>query len=155
MSKGTPAAPLVDLSRMIGAEQAAAQALEAAQAAALAGLQAWVEAAMVAVQGRAPLGEKLGWDAKAAAARALLAGTALPEQREMIAAEAGVTGEAPEALAARIAARSAACHLAMAQVTGLRRRAQAAILTARAPQEAEAVLHALAREDPKAPSAPG
>ena len=86
--------------------------------------------------------EVAAWSAKAAAARAELAGTPQP----MIAAEAEVTGEIPAALAATILARAEVYETIVARITGLRRATMAAIDAATTAAEVdEALADALAR----------
>ena len=73
-----------------------------------------------------PNEEVASWAVKAETARAYLAGQPAP----MIEAEAAITGEAPETLAASIVAKSDAYTAVIARVTGLRRSTNAAIAAA-------------------------
>lgn len=74
-----------------------------------------------------PAGERLSWPAKEDAARAHLAGTAAPHQTALLAAEADEASETVDAIAAVILARADAWRQTAGHLSGLRRRALAAI----------------------------
>ena len=84
-----------------------------------------------------PLAEVASWPTKAEAATRHLAG----EPQPMIAAEAAITGEDPEALARAIVARAAQYTGLIARMTGLRRQTSAALEAA---PTAEAIAEVLA-----------
>jgi hypothetical protein len=99
-----------------------------------------IEAATLMLTGTVPLTEKLSWTAKEEAARAWVAGLADPAQRALLEGEAGVTGEDPGDLAARVLRNAEAWRLAIARLSGLRRRTVAALAAAPDPAAIEAVL---------------
>lgn len=104
--------------------------LQEARADAEARLVQAIEAASLALTGAVPLAEKLSWTAKEEAARALKGGTADPAQRALLEGEAAVTGEAVDDLAARILRNAESWRLAIAWLSGLRRRTLGAVTAA-------------------------
>ena len=82
--------------------------------------------------------EVAGWAAKTAAAQAQLAG----EPQAILSLEAAITGEDPNDLAEAILTRAAAYQALIAQITGLRRTANAAIAAAQTPDAVAAALQA-------------
>ncbi|MDT8853501.1 hypothetical protein RNZ50_00335 [Paracoccaceae bacterium Fryx2] len=130
----------IDLGQLITAEAHAKARLSAAKAAALAALVAWIDATTQAITGPVPADERLSWTAKEAAARAVLACRATPEQAVLIADEAAVFGESETALCGKILHNADAWRGIIAALTGIRRRATAAIHHAATPQQAEAAL---------------
>jgi hypothetical protein len=132
----------IDMTRLVTADQKAAQALAAAQGAARARLVAAIEGFSEKVTGDVPLSEKLSWGTKEMAARAVLAGAGSAEDKALLQGEAKVTGEAVSDLAARIVRNSDTYRGLVAMLTGLRRGAEAAIAAARTPSEADAVADA-------------
>lgn len=84
------------------------------------------------ITGEVAADEKASWTVKAQAASAHIDGTATPEQTAMIAAEAQQTGETVDDLALLISERAAAYTMAIAPLTGIRRRATADIAAAQA-----------------------
>ena len=113
-------------------------ALAAAKRGAGTAMVGWIAAFLSQFTAGVPDDEVKSWSRKADAARAHLAGTAQP----MILAEAAITGENPDALAAKIVAKADAFELIMASVTGLRRVTEAAISAATTPEEVSAALAA-------------
>lgn len=112
---------------------------EEARAAALRDMAEWIERFTGQFTAGVPAAELVSWPVKAQAARAHLAtGVAQP----LIEAEAALTGEAPDDLAQRIAAKAAAYEAIIARVTGLRRVTEAAIAAAQTPEAAAAALTA-------------
>lgn len=83
-----------------------------------------------------PLAEVASWPTKRAAAVRHLAGDPQP----MIAAEAGITGEAPDDLARAILTKADFYTAIIARVTGLRRQTATAIDAAASPEAVQAVL---------------
>lgn len=77
-----------------------------------------------------PLGEKLSWPAKEAAARAVLVGNATEADTELLAGEATLTGETVAELAGRIVARATQYRFAISRLSGIRRSASARIASA-------------------------
>lgn len=86
-------------------------------------LAAWAEAATASITGPVPADEKIAWATKEAAARAILAGNAAPEQIAMIATEGNFTGEAVGELCGKIVARADLFRAVVAAVSGIRRKA--------------------------------
>jgi hypothetical protein len=107
-----------------------AEALAGARAAAEAQLVAWIEALAGRVTGPVPAAEMISWPIKEAAARRILAAAEAPGDLELIAAEAGVTGETAGDLVDLIVARADAYRAVMATLTGLRRMAAGAFAAA-------------------------
>lgn len=107
---------------------------------------AWADAFNKTVTGPVPADEKLAWVYKDAAARAIDAGTADAGQLALIDAEAAITGETREALAATIIAKSDLYRQVVAAVSGLRRKTGAAIDAASDPYQYEAILAAAQAE---------
>lgn len=83
--------------------------------------------------------EMAAWSTKAAAARAMKAGSEAPP---IIAAEAVLTGEAPAELAERIIANAAIFEALEAKLTGLRRKYSRAVRDAETHESALAALSA-------------
>jgi uncharacterized protein (DUF2336 family) len=79
----------------------------------------WIDAFTASITGTVPADEKLSWGSKAAAARALLAGTATPSQMQMIGAEAAVRNIEPSALAQIIAGKASQYEVIIAKAAGL------------------------------------
>ena len=113
---------------------------EAARARAEARLAEAIEGATRALTGTVPLTEKLSWTAKEEAARAWIGDTADAAQRALLEGEAGVTGEDPADLAARVLRNAEAWRHAIARLSGLRRRTVAAMAAAADPEAIEAAL---------------
>lgn len=107
---------------------------------------AWVDAFNRTVTGPVPADEKLAWVYKDAAARAIDAGTADAAQLALIDAEAAITGETREDLAAKIIVKSNLYRQVVAAVSGLRRKTGAAIDAASDPYQYEAILAAAQAE---------
>lgn len=126
--------------------------LRAAQDAALEVLAAHVEQSARAWDLGVPLVERLGWGAKEAAARALVAGQADAGQKALIAAEADVAGQAPDDVAQAILRKSADYSAFVARVTAERRRFARLLEAAQTVAEVEAVMAEAALD--KAPDAP-
>jgi hypothetical protein len=110
--------------------------LATAQAEAGIAMVGWIDGFLAQFTAGVPEDEVKSWPSKAAAARAHLAGVA----QAMILAEAAITGEDPDALAAKIVAKADAFELVMASTTGLRRVTEAAISAAATPEEVSAAL---------------
>ena len=96
-----------------------------------------------AVTGSVPQPERDSWSTKAVAARAVLDGTATPEQSAMLNAECAVTREAVADLAASIVAKADAYSAFAASLSGLRRTTTTAIEGATMPEEVAACLTTL------------
>lgn len=126
----------IDLSKMITAEDKAAEELTAAKDAANRSVVAWIDGVTHAITGLVPEDEKNSWIAKELAARAVLAANATTEQALLISAEAQVSGETDTDLAAKIVDNAVAYQAAIALLSGLRRKAAAEIEAALTPQEA-------------------
>lgn len=73
------------------------------------------------ITGPVPLNEKLSWDAKEAAAKAIIAGTATAEQQSLLDDEAALTSEATTDLANIIVSKAAIYRQVVSRVAGLRR----------------------------------
>jgi len=104
--------------------------LAQARAAAEAALLGRIDAVAEALTGLVPLAEKLSWIPKEEAAQAIADGTASPADRALLEGEAAVTGESVADLAARILKNAGAWRLAIAWLSGLRRRTLAALAQA-------------------------
>lgn len=113
-----------------------AEALATAQARAHAAMADWIMGVTGRFTAGLPLAEVASWPTKASAAARHLAGDPQP----MIAAEAAITGEAPDALARIIVAKAASYTAIIASVTGLRRQTAAAIDSATSPEAVQTVL---------------
>jgi len=73
------------------------------------------------VTGPVPLDEKLSWDAKEAAAKAVIAGTATTEQQSLLDDEAALTSETTASLANTIVSKATLYRKVVSRVAGLRR----------------------------------
>lgn len=118
-----------------------AEALAAAQARAHAAMADFIAGLTGRFTAGLPVAEVASWPTKAEAASRHLAG----EPQPMIAAEAEITGEAPDDLARAILAKAALYTAIVARVTGLRRQTATAIDAAPSPEAVREVLIA-ARE---------
>jgi hypothetical protein len=127
------------------AEDIAAQTLAASKAQAQAAMLAQINAFLRRFTEGVPVEEVASWATKAAAARAYLDGQPAP----MIEAEAALTGEDPQTLAATIVAKADAYTAIVARVTGLRRATNAAIAAAETEAAVSGVIGA-ARVEAKA-----
>lgn len=92
------------------------------------------------VTGPVSLGEKLSYDAKAAAAVAHMASAATPEETALLQAEADQTGESLNELAQRIIDRAAVFRVVAGSIAGLRRATNEALEAVNDPHDYEAVL---------------
>jgi hypothetical protein len=133
---GRPRPGLIDWGQVVPA----GDRLEAARARAETRLAEAIETATQALTGTVPLTEKLSWTAKEEAARAWVAGAADGAQRALLEGEAGVTGEDPAELAARVLRNAEAWRLAIARLSGLRRRTVADLAAAPDPETIESAL---------------
>lgn len=130
--------------QIVTAPDRAAAALEAARDHARDQMLRALSEAAVAMTGPVPQVERDSWPTKAAAARAHLAGTATDKQQEMLAAEAAETGEAVDALVARVVANADAYEVAAARIAGIRRRIAAEVAAATTPAQIAAAMQRLA-----------
>ncbi|MGR3760877.1 hypothetical protein ACUXV3_12220 [Roseobacteraceae bacterium NS-SX3] len=112
--------------------------LESAQAA----MANWIDGFLQQVSGRVPEFERASWPAKAAAARAIQAGTATGDQTALVLGEADVVGETIEETAALIVENAAPYEVIIGKATGLRRVLNAQLEAAADPLEYEAILEA-------------
>lgn len=87
-----------------------------------------------------PAGERDGWPAKEAAARRQLTGEMTLTDERLLASEAEITGEEIADLAQAIIAKADFYRIVVGKVSGLRRRARSAILTAKTQAAIEAAL---------------
>lgn len=94
---------------------------------ALADLVAWLDAQAEGVSGRVPASEKLTWDAKEKAAKAVLAAGATAEDLQLLALEALVVGEPVPVLAQKVVTNAAVFRIAGPLLAAVRRRATAQI----------------------------
>lgn len=133
---------MIDWSRMIAPEARAADVLAQARETARAAVRDWIAGVTLDLTGDVPLTEMLSWSPKEDAARAWLADpkATVPD---LLAGEALVTGEDAAALATRVVANADAWRAAQALLTGLRRRTDTALDTARTPDEVSAALDAV------------
>lgn len=92
-----------------------------------AAMLAWINAFLSRFTAGIAKNEPLFWDRKEALARTYIAGTATDDEKAIIEAEAGQTGEQPAELAAVIVGKGAVYSQVMALTTGLRRKTVAAI----------------------------
>lgn len=92
------------------------------------------------ITGPVPLNEKLSWDAKEAAAKAIIAGNATAEQQQLLDDEAALTSEATADLANIIVAKAAFYRQVVSRVAGLRRALTAQIEAETDPNNYEAIL---------------
>ncbi|MDP1668602.1 hypothetical protein [Phaeovulum sp.] len=116
--------------------------LAAIKASAQAEMLAWVDNFTAIFTADTPIDERLSWDAKEAAARAWLAGTATAEQEALLRAEAEITGESTDNLALLILANADLFRAVIGRVSGLRRTTSDAINAAETPEAVQAVLDA-------------
>lgn len=130
----------IDFSRVVMAERLRADLVHSARATAEARLLAMIEAETQVLSGAVPLAEKLMWATKEEAARACLAGQADAGQSALLEAEAAMTGEAVDALAARILAKAEAMQAHVSRLVGIRRRVVAALAEAGDPEAMEEAL---------------
>lgn len=110
------------------------------QAAALQAVSEFAQSFTEGVTGPVPLDEKLSWDAKEAAAKAVIAGNATDEQQSLLDDEAALTSETAANLANIIVARAAVYRQVVSRVAGLRRVLTAQIEAETDPYEYEAIL---------------
>lgn len=92
------------------------------------------------VTGPVPLDEKLSWDAKEAAAKAFIAGTATAEQQSLLDDEAALMSEETADLANVIVSKAAIYRKVVSRVAGLRRALTAQIEAEADPYKYEAIL---------------
>lgn len=92
------------------------------------------------ITGPVPLNEKLSWDAKEAAAKAIIAGTATAEQQSLLDDEAALTSEVTADLASIVVAKAAVYRQVVSRVAGLRRALTAQIEAETDPYKYEAIL---------------
>jgi len=130
----------IDWSQMRLAQDLEGARLRTAQDTALGALAAHVEQAARVWEQGVPLVERLGWGAKEAAARALVAGQADAGQKALILAEAEVTGDKPDALAQAILRKSAEYSAFVARVTAERRRLARLLEAAQTVAEVDAIM---------------
>lgn len=142
--------PLFEEAALAGADapfepqpQQAAPDMQELRRAARAEAARMIDGACAQITGPVPEYERDSWPTKAAAAEAVLSGTASAEQVAMIAAEAAILGEAPEEVAALVAARAAAWSVVIAEMSARRQIAAQAINDAADPAAVEAALAAL------------
>ena len=102
-----------------------------------------IDAACRAITGPVPEYERDSWPTKAAAAQAVLSGTASAEQVAMIEAEAAILGETPEQVARLIAGRAAAWSVVIAGLAAHRQIAMQAISAAADQAAVQGALDAL------------
>lgn len=107
-----------------------------------AALVTWLEGFMESISGSVPSSEKLSWDKKEAAARAIDAATATAEQQQMIDDERSLTGETEAELVAAIIAKANVYVRIAALMAGLRRSTETAIDAASTPSEYETIIDA-------------
>ena len=144
---------LIDFSQIVTADDKAAAALQMAKTQARQSLTSALETAATAMTGAVPLAEQLAWSGKAAAAQAVLAGTATAEDSAILAAEAAQTGETPADLAQTVVTLASHYQQAAAWLAGLRRRYTRLIDAAGTPQDALAPLRTLAADLEAGPEA--
>ncbi len=127
----------IDFELALTAETMSARRLAEARATAMAQILEAIHGVTEAMTGPVPLAEKLSWSAKEAAARATMEGRATKAEAAMIEGEAAMTGESSVDLIGRILKNADAYRAAMAQLSGLRRAAEAAIDAAGDPATVE------------------
>ncbi len=103
---------------------------------------AWIDNLTGIFTADTPIDERLSWDAKEAAARAWLAGTASVEQIALLDAECAITGETRDNLALLILANADLFRAVIGSVSGVRRTTSDAIDAAETPEAVQAVLDA-------------
>ncbi len=96
----------------------------------------WAEGFTQKFTALVPPAEVASWPTKSAAAEAHLSG----QPQAMILAEAAVTGEDPDSLAAKIKAKSDLYSAVIATLAGVRRKAIAAVESAKNPEEVSLAL---------------
>ncbi len=104
--------------------------LARAREAEMAALSTWLDRMAQAVIGPVPEAERLTWDAKEAAAMAVLAETASDADLALLDQERALTGETREDLAGLIVARAAIFRAVGPHIAGTRRAAGEAIASA-------------------------
>lgn len=109
--------------------------------AAKAALVDWVDEFTAGVTGPVPKDEKLSWDAKEAAAKAHLAGTADAEQTALLQGEADLTGESLNDLSTAIITKATTFRAVVGKVAGLRRAMTTAIDAESDPYGYETILN--------------
>jgi hypothetical protein len=131
----------IDMGRVETAVGRSARVLSEARTQALADVVAWVNTVTATITGPVPDDEKISWASKEEAARAFLASEQLSaSQTALLTGEAAVTGETVASLSARIVANADLYRAAIATLTGLRRRAFAAITIATTSGQIDAAL---------------
>ena len=88
----------------------------------------WIDEFTVSITGEIPIGEKLAWSNKEAAAIATIEGIATTQQTDMLQSEAVLTGEEVLDLATTIKAKASAYRHIAGMISGLRRKTEAALL---------------------------
>ncbi|PKP71843.1 MAG: hypothetical protein CVT82_00280 [Alphaproteobacteria bacterium HGW-Alphaproteobacteria-4] len=114
--------------------------LDEVKSRAISAMLAWAGDFMGRFTADTPLDERLSWDAKEAAARAHIAGTADAAQVELLQAEAALTGETVDNLSLLILANAELFRQIVGRVSGLRRVTRDAINAAETPEAVQAVL---------------
>lgn len=110
------------------------------QAIALQAVNEFAQSFTEGVTGPVPLDEKLSWDAKEAAAKAVIAGNATAEQQSLLDDEAELTKEATLDLANIIKNKAKLYRQVVSRVAGLRRALTAQIEAETDPYKYEAIL---------------
>lgn len=108
--------------------------------AALEAMAAWVDGFVAPMTGGVPQAELISWPYKGPAAEAYKAGTASPDQIDMIEGEAAITGEDPGDLADAIIAKAGPSRIVASRVAGLRRKITAQIEAEADPYKFEVIL---------------
>ena len=101
----------------------------------------WADAFALQITGIRPDAEKLSWSDKEKAAEHYQAGTATANDLAMLQAEAGLTSETLDDLAASILANAALFRVVVGKIAGFRRQTKAA-LEAATPEQYPAILTA-------------
>lgn len=112
------------------------------QAAALQAVNEFAQRFTEGVTGPVPLDEKLSWDAKEAAAKAVIAGNATLEQQSLLDDEAALTSETTADLANVIVTKATLYRQVVSRVAGLRRALTVQIEAEVDPYKYEAILQA-------------
>lgn len=102
----------------------------------------WIDEFTEGVTGAVPKDEKLSWDAKEAAAKAVIAGNATAEQQSLLDDEAALTSETTANLANVIVTKAALYRQVVSRVAGLRRVLTAQIEAEADPYNYDAILQA-------------
>jgi hypothetical protein len=110
------------------------------KAAALQAVNEFAQSFTEGITGPVPLDEKLSWDAKEAAAKAVIAGTATAEQQSLLDDEAALTSETTTDLANTIVAKATVYRQVVSRVAGLRRVLTTQIEAETDPYNYEAIL---------------